>query len=92
MDFTIQKPDMDTGKLAQMINYEPQFKDDSYIKPLGQDDYSKFHLFIEEKQNELKLKLHLDKNSGDEHDCEYESERVEREVTRIKDVIFSKVF
>ena len=90
MKFTIQKPEISIGELAQQIGYEPQFTDDSYIKPVGEN--GKFHLFIEDREDELEFNLHLDKSDEEEHDCEYESERVGREVSRIKEIIFKEFF
>ncbi|MEF8847486.1 MAG: hypothetical protein V5A57_03610 [Candidatus Paceibacterota bacterium] len=90
MDFTIQKPEISIEELAQQIGYEPQFTDDSYIRPVAEN--KKFHLFVETQEDKLKFKLHLDKNDGEDHDCEYESERITKEVNRIKEIIFKDIF
>jgi len=90
MEFTIRKPEASISELAQQIGYEPQFKDDSYIRPIRED--SKFHLFVEESKEQLEFKLHLDKSGGEDHDCEYETERVVQEASRIKEIIFKRHF
>lgn len=93
MQFTIKQPDITVAELCQKIDYEPQLKGSgNYIKPTGQDNYPRFHLLIEESEEELKLKLHFDQKEGNNHDCEYESERVAKEVSRIKEIIFKEVF
>lgn len=94
MEFTIKQPDISVAELCQKIDYEPQLEKGcgNYVKPLGKDNYPRFHLLVEEGEGEFKLKLHLDRRRGeDDHNSEYESERVAEEVKRIKGVIFSEV-
>lgn len=94
MEFTIRQPDITVAELCQKIDYEPQLEKGcgNYIKPIGQDNYPRFHLLIEEGEEELKLKLHFDQKQGNNHDCEYESERVIKEANGIKEIIFKEVF
>lgn len=94
MEFTIKQPDITVAELAQKINYEPQLEKGcgNYVKPIGKDNYPRFHLLIKQQEQQLELKLHLDQKQGENHRCEYESERVTKEGERIKEVIFSEVF
>jgi hypothetical protein len=64
----------------------------SYIKILSRSGYPRFHLYVNETDNQYVLNLHLDQKKpsyGKEtaHSGEYEGEVVEREAERIKELI-----
>lgn len=95
MKFTVEQPEASVAELCQKIDYEPQLEagDFNYIKAIGEEDYPRFHLLVKKESGELTFKLHLDKEKPSEgynsHKAEYESERVRKELNRIKEVVFS---
>jgi hypothetical protein len=65
---------------------------DGYVKVLSRSGYPRFHLYVDETDNQYVLNLHLDQKKpsyGKEtaHSGEYEGEVVEREAERIKELI-----
>jgi len=91
MKFETEKKKISKVNLCRELNYKVHRKGEEFncVKPLNNRDFPRFHLFIEEEDDVLKFKLHLDqKRSSYEgtnaHSGEYESERVEQEVERIK--------
>lgn len=95
MKFTTEKIKLNKANLCRKLGYTPKSRKKSEfsgIKRLRGRDYPRFHLFIEEKKDQLLFKLHLDqkrasyKNSN-AHSGEYESKLVEEEKKRIKEII-----
>lgn len=65
---------------------------DSFVRPLEKSGYPRFHIYIEQKGNELIFNLHLDQKKPvyqgtTAHSGEYDSPLVEREAQRIKQTI-----
>jgi len=65
---------------------------DSFIRPLQSSDYPRFHLYIEKRENELILNLHLDQKKpiykgSPAHAGEYDGPVVEQEAQRIRQAI-----
>lgn len=68
---------------------DPKTGDWSYTRRLGTGFYPRFHLYIEERESEILLKLHLDQKhpsygTGHQHSGEYEGETIEQEAERIR--------
>ena len=65
----------------------------TYIKTLGRDLYPRFHLYVKHSSETVyELNLHLDSKKASyggqkSHSGEYDSEVVELEATRIKQVL-----
>lgn len=62
------------------------------VRPLGAD-YPRFHLYVKENPKIITLNIHLDQKKAiyegsTAHSGDYESETVQDEVQRIKDIIF----
>lgn len=67
---------------------DPRTGEFSYVRRLGTGFYPRFHLYLEERGNELVLNLHLDQKKpsygvGHMHSGEYDGQTVEREAARI---------
>ena len=65
---------------------------DSYVRALDKSGYPRFHIYIEQKGNELIFNLHLDQkkpvyHGATAHSGEYDSPLVEQEAERIKQAI-----
>lgn len=66
---------------------------DSYVRQMGTGGYPRFHIYIDDKEKEYVLNLHLDQKRpsyGKEtaHSGEYEGGPVESEAGRIEDVLY----
>ncbi len=76
--------------LARKIGY--YFQNGSFVRPLERSGYPRFHLYIEENNNELTFNLHLDQKkpiykTAHDHAAEYEGKVVENEAERIKQAL-----
>ncbi len=76
--------------LARKIGY--YFQNESFVRPLERRGYPRFHLYIEENNNELTFNLHLDQKrpvykTAHDHAAEYEGKLVENEAERIKQTL-----
>ena len=66
---------------------------DSYVKRLSQSQhYPRFHLYIDEKDNQLQFNLHLDQKQASykgqtAHSGEYDDPMVKEEAERIQSLI-----
>jgi len=61
----------------------------SFVRRLNRGFYPRFHLYLEEQNNQVILNLHLDQKQASyegahAHNAEYDGELVEAEMTRIK--------
>lgn len=103
MKFETGKVKMNKINLCRELSYKVQDKGEQFscVRPLGNRQFPRFHLFIEE-DDKLKFKLHLDQKKasyGEEslelparpnaHSGEYDSKRVEEEAERIKEIVES---
>jgi len=66
---------------------------DSYIKVLSGSGYPRFHIYINENENQYVLNLHLDQKRPSygkqtAHSGEYDGKVVEDEADRIADIIY----
>ncbi|MFH0955630.1 MAG: hypothetical protein V1801_00205 [Candidatus Falkowbacteria bacterium] len=62
---------------------------ESYVRRLNRGFYPRFHLYLEEQNEQVVLNLHLDQKQASyegahAHNAEYEGELVEQEMGRIK--------
>lgn len=62
---------------------------ESYVRRLNRGFYPRFHLYLEEQNNQVILNLHLDQKQASyegahAHNAEYDGELVEQETARIK--------
>jgi len=60
----------------------------SYIRELTKQRYPRFHVYLEEKEHEITVDLHLDQSKTryqgqTAHNADYESNEVAAELTRI---------
>lgn len=68
---------------------DPVTKEDSFVLRLGPDFYPRFHLYVQQRDDEVTLNLHLDQKQpsygqGNKHGGEYDSPVVTREMRRIE--------
>ena len=66
--------------------------DDSYIRVMGRSPYPRFHVYIQERDNQLIINLHLDQKQpgygvSTRHNGEYEGPVVETEARRLIQLI-----
>ncbi len=71
---------------------DPRIGGESYTRRLGSGFYPRFHLYVEEREEELVLKLHLDQKQptyvrGKAHSGEYDGVTVEAEGARIQNLL-----
>ena len=92
MKIIIQKYDLKENlyNFLRKCGYKPFY--DSYIKVLSGSGYPRFHLYINEKENQYIFNLHLDQKKpsyGKEtaHSGEYDGDIVEKEEERIMELI-----
>ena len=91
MKFTIKNTSGDNIiNLARKIGY--YFQNESFVRPLERSGYPRFHLYIEENNNELTFNLHLDQKRPiykgvPAHAGEHEGNVIENEAKRIKQTL-----
>lgn len=81
------------------LGYHFQKKDNqrlAFLRPLGENRFPRFHLFLEAEGNDLIFNLHLDQKSpiyksAPAHSGESKSEVIEKEINRIKQGLDSEV-
>jgi len=91
MKFAIKNTGENAINLMRKIGYLFQ-KKNQFVKSLGRNDYPRFHLYIEENNDELIFNLHLDQKKpiykgGPAHAGEYQGKVVEAEAKRIKQIL-----
>ncbi len=98
MKLVVNKKQLD-GAAEQFIRragygqiFDRQTNQYSYTHRFTRDFYPRFHLYIEERGEEIIFNLHLDqKRPGyagqSRHNAEYDGEVVEREMQRIKSLL-----
>lgn len=91
MKFAIKNTGENTTNLMRKIGYLFQ-KENQFVRPLGRNGYPRFHLYIEENNDELIFNLHLDQKKpiykgSPAHAGEYEGKVVETEAQRIKQIL-----
>ena len=95
MKFNTDEIKLNKADLCRKLGYTPKSRNKgefSAIKRLKSRDYPRFHLFIEENEDQLLFKLHLDQKrpsyeGSNAHSGEYESELVQEEKERIEKII-----
>jgi len=92
MKINIQKKELKENLYSFMrkCGYAPFYE--SYVKILSASGYPRFHLYINENEDQYVLNLHLDQKRpsyGKEtaHSGEYDGKVVEDEARRIEDLI-----
>ncbi len=91
MKFAIKNTGENTTNLMRKIGYLFQ-KENQFVRPLGRSGYPRFHLYIEENNDELIFSLHLDQKrpvykTAHDHAAEYQGKVVEAEAERIKQIL-----
>jgi len=90
MKFEIKNPG---GNLLTLLRKAGYFAhQNSFIRPLGRSGYPRFHIYVEQKKDNLIFNLHLDQKKPiykgvSAHTGEYDSPLVEKEVDRIKNIL-----
>lgn len=90
MKFSIKNPG---GSILTLVRKAGYFaKNDSYVRPMGESGYPRFHLYIKEENDSLVFDLHLDQKKPiykgtSAHSGEYNSPVVEQEAERIKQTL-----
>ena len=95
MKFISHKPEKNVLSLVRELGYvlkSNQEGEFNCVKTITSMSYPRFHLFIEEKDNDFLFKLHLDQKkpsySGNSaHSGEYEGGIIEKEAQRIKQIV-----
>lgn len=92
MILRLRKPAVTASVALQRVGYAP-FRDPntgetSYVRRLASNFYPRFHIYAEEKGEELVIKLHLDQKKPSyvgftKHSGEYDGPVVEKECDRI---------
>jgi len=92
MKITIKKTELkeNINNFMRKCGYRPFHE--SYIRPLAFSGYPRFHIYIDIRQDDIVLNLHLDQKRpsyGKEtaHSGDYEGEVVEKEADRIEDFL-----
>ncbi len=92
MKINIQKKELKENLYGFMrkCGYAPFYE--SYVKTMSASGYPRFHLYINENENQYILNLHLDQKRpsyGKEtaHSGEYDGKVVEDEARRIEDLV-----
>lgn len=91
MKFAIKNTGENIINLMRGIGYFFK-KENQFIRPLERSGYPRFHLYIEENNDELVFNLHLDQKrpvykNAPAHAGEYEGKVVETEAQRIKQIL-----
>lgn len=91
MKFTIKNPKENPVSLMRKAGYFALFNS-SFVRPLEQSDYPRFHVYISSQNDELIFNLHLDQKKpiykgAPAHAGEYEGKVVEDEAERIKQIL-----
>ena len=90
MKFEIKNPG---GNLLTLLRKAGYFAyQDSFVRPLERSGYPRFHIYIEEKNDNLIFNLHLDQKrpiykGSSAHSGEYDSPIIEKEAKRIKELL-----
>jgi len=68
---------------------------ESLVRRLGNHFYPRFHLYIEEEGEKVTFSLHLDQKKASyagshRHNAEYGGELVEKEIVRLKNVVYAQ--
>jgi len=61
----------------------------SFSKPLGQNPYPRFHIYLKQDSTEIRVNIHLDQKKASyegttAHSGEYDGPLIEKEIERIK--------
>lgn len=94
MKFILPKPEKNILNLVRDLGYVLKFNQKgefNCVKTITGMSYPRFHLFIEERNDNLIFKLHLDQKKpsytgSSAHSGEYEGEIIKREAERIKNI------
>ena len=91
MRFNILKSNLNILNLMRELGYKPHGPE-NYSRPLSGLPYPRFHIYIQEQNNNFVFNLHLDQKkpsySGQTaHSGEYDSELVIQESKRIQQII-----
>ena len=96
MEFTINNLKRSINDVMRTVGYQPAYfqKDGQFsiIRPVGRNDYPRFHLYIKQNGSDVVFDLHLDQKKpsyGGQtgHSGEYEGEVVVQEAERIKQLL-----
>ncbi len=93
MKIVLKNPQINPLNLARKIGYRtPRYSRDNKLNFIRGDNYPRFHIYLEEKNEDYIINLHLDQKKASykgshAHNAEYEGEVVEREAERIKSIL-----
>jgi len=90
MKFIIKNPRGNILTLLRKAGYYAL--NQAYVRPLEKSGYPRFHIYVEKKNNNLILNLHLDQKrpiykGTAAHSGEYDSPIVAKEAERIKNIL-----
>lgn len=65
---------------------------ESFVRTFGRSPYPRFHVYVDEEASKLAIKVHLDQKrpsyeGSSAHSGEYDSEVVEQEIERLKQIL-----
>ena len=93
MKFIIKKNQRDNLlTLMRRFGYHPNHRGDSFIRRAGRDDFPRFHIYLNDKDNDWQANLHLDQKGAcyeghTAHSGDYDGEVLENEANRIQSML-----
>ncbi len=92
---TLDNPTLVLRRLGYSVLQDRRHGTQSFVRRLRHDLYPRFHLYVEERGEEVQLNLHLDQRAPvyagvTAHAGEYDGAVVEAEAMRIQDLLVSK--
>lgn len=96
MIIRIPKPSFQPDVVLRRAGYapftDPKSGEFSYIRRLGTNFYPRFHLYVDQEADGLRLNLHLDQKQASyqgfrKHSGEYDGSTVEAEAERLYDAL-----
>lgn len=91
MTFEVEESKYNILSLTRRLGYHPE-RNKSYSRRLGQDDFPRFHIYINKIKKGFKFSLHLDQKetcyqNQTAHSGDYDGQVLEDEKTRILNLL-----
>ncbi len=96
MELIIKNCKLNPLNLAREIGYTitpySQGTDINFIRTIGRNPYPRFHIYINKKDEDYVINLHLDQKKpsyrgSSAHNAEYQGDIIEREIERIENIL-----
>lgn len=91
-----EKVNLNSAQFMRVAGYvfirDKKFDKESYVRKMTRNHYPRFHVYISEDDEAMFFDLHLDQKEASypgahAHNAEYDSEVVEAEIDRLKQLI-----